>query len=311
VDDFERTGITHYNDGIRGKLRTLNQKLRLLMRRTWIVLLSVYRVFQILCFLLGVGVIAGTISLSAYFHSFFASMPKLKSMDYPAIRSLAQSRVHDRLEKKDGHPTWVELRDVSRDYLYSIVMSEDSTFFEHRGFNYEAMVNSLAENIREMRPAFGASTISQQVSKVLFLTSEKTITRKIREFFVTLDLENTYNKNQILEIYLNVAEFGPDIIGAQSAAMHYFNKPASQINAAEGAFIALMLPSPKRNHYAVFQNRNLTSSKRKKIARVLREMHYRELISESQYERYMSYNFFGSGHSKRQSRNLSTQSNED
>src|SRR5690606_7712117 len=98
--------------------------------------------------------------------------------------------------------------------------------------------------------------------------------------------------NQIIEIYLNLAEFGPDIFGVRAASHHFFGKSPGKINAAEGAFMALMLPSPRKNHYAIFQNHNLTRAKRKRIRRVLRDMMYSEFISPEQYRRYLRYDYF-------------------
>ena len=106
------------------------------------------------------------------------------------------------------------------------------------------------------------------------------------------DLEKHFTKNQILELYLNIAEFGPDIFGVHAASRYYFKKRPSKINAAEGAFLSLMLPSPRRNHYSLFQNRNLTPNKKRKLRRVLRGMVSEGFISQKQYNRYVRYNFF-------------------
>ncbi|MEK7691555.1 MAG: biosynthetic peptidoglycan transglycosylase, partial [Bdellovibrionota bacterium] len=173
-----------------------------------------------------------------------------------------------------------------------IVMSEDSEFFEHDGINVEAIIDAIAVNLRTQKNTIGASTISQQVAKNLFLEFEKSYVRKIKEFMITRDIERRFTKNQILELYLNLAEFGPDIFGVEAAGQHYFGKKASAINAAEGAFIALMLPSPRRLHYSVYQNQNLTDARRKRIRRVLQDMLYNEFITEGQFAQYVRYPYF-------------------
>jgi len=96
-------------------------------------------------------------------------------------------------------------------------------------------------------------------------------------------MEERFTKNEILEIYLNIAEFGPDIFGVYMASMHYFNKEPKRINTAEGAFLALMLPSPKKYHYSIFRNKYLANRHKKKLRRILKDMLYKELISPEQY----------------------------
>ncbi len=187
------------------------------------------------------------------------------------------------------------MKEINRELLFSIVISEDSTFFEHGGFNLEAMIDSVAENIKERRPAYGASTITQQVAKNLFLTNEKTILRKLQEAILTNKLEAKFSKNEILEVYLNIAEFGPDIFGINAASHHFFKLNPSEVNAAQGALLAQMLPSPRRHYFQIFENKNLTRAKRKRIDRILRDMLYQEYITEKQYREYVRYRYFEEG----------------
>ena len=156
----------------------------------------------------------------------------------------------------------------------------------------DALVNSFAENLKRREFAFGGSTISQQVVKNIFLDNKKSIIRKIRELVVTRRLEKRFSKNLILELYLNIAEFGPDIFGVNAASHYYFKKSPSRINAAEGAFMALMLPSPRKNHYRLFQNRNLSERWRRKLQRILKDMRYNDFITEKQYRYYINYPYF-------------------
>lgn len=269
-----------------------------LLLRTWNVLLSPYRLFKFACFSVGFTVVILVLTGWVYLFFQYRSLPKLAQMDFQNLKTLATQKVHSRLEVKRPY-SWTGISEIHRDYLYSIVMSEDSGFFEHSGLNVDAMIDSLAENIKERRLAYGASTITQQVVKNLFLTQEKSFLRKLKEIIITRSLEKRFSKNQILELYLNLAEFGPDLYGVRAAATRYFGKTPSEINAAEGAFLALMLPSPRRNHYAIFQNKNLTSARRHKIHRVLNDLLYNEYISEEQYRKYRHYDFFAATRSAR------------
>ncbi|WP_187265435.1 biosynthetic peptidoglycan transglycosylase [Reinekea thalattae] len=200
-------------------------------------------------------------------------------------------KIDSRSKRAEYH--WVRLADVNRDLLYAVVMSEDGLFFEHQGINWDALITAIGENIKRRQLSFGGSTISQQVAKNVFIrSSTKSLHRKLIEFFVTRELEAQLTKNEILELYLNVAEFGPDIYGVSHAAKYYFSKPVGQINAAEGAFLALMLPSPRKYHYSIFQNQNLVPRHQRKLKRVLSDMLYKEYISPSQYRRYLNWQYF-------------------
>ncbi len=263
------------------------------LKSTRRILTTPWRIFVLFCFTLGFIALAITATVGLSARAFMHALPQVDNLKFADLQTIAMRRIGEKAVDKTYRHRWVSLRDVSRDYLYAIVLSEDSTFFEHGGFNFDAITDSLAENIKERKPAFGGSTISQQVTKNLFLDSEKSLLRKVKEFFITRSLERRFSKNEILEIYFNLADFGPDLYGVGTAASHFFHKSPMEINAAEGAFIALMLPSPKRHYYAVFENRNLTKQKRKKIERVLRDMLYEEYISELDYRRYVSYDYFG------------------
>ena len=267
-----------------GKKMSFTRKIRAMVT-------SPYRLFQAICFWMGFSVLLVGILGGIYFSSVYLSLPHLSSKSFDQLKNIASEQTEKKRDsKRKLH--WIGIDAISRDFLYAIVMSEDVSFFSHGGVNYEAIAYSLAENIKRKKYAFGGSTISQQVVKNLFLSSRKTIDRKFREIWLTFRLEDQFSKNEILEIYFNVAELGPDIYGVREAAQHYFKKHPSEINAAEGAFIGLMLPSPRRFHYSVFENENLTKTKLKKIKRVLRDMLHHEYISLEQYREYLYYDFY-------------------
>ena len=146
-------------------------------------------------------------------------------------------------EGTDIDQQWVSWESISPHLPIAVVAAEDQKFPEHRGFDTESIRSALEEEGSKGR---GASTISQQVVKNLFLWPGRSLTRKGIEAYLTLFLEILWPKQRILEVYLNVAEFGPGIFGAEAAAQTFFGKPASRLSARESALMATVLPSPKR-----------------------------------------------------------------
>ncbi len=140
---------------------------------------------------------------------------------------------------------WVDWVDLSRHLPIAVVAAEDQRFLEHRGFDLESIRSALEENQERGRPR-GASTISQQVAKNLFLWPDQSYVRKGLEAAITVLIELTWSKRRILEVYLNVAQFGPGLYGAGAASERYFSKPASAIEPGEAALLAAVLPNPIR-----------------------------------------------------------------
>ena len=136
---------------------------------------------------------------------------------------------------------WVPWEQLSPQLPVALVAAEDQRFPRHRGFDFEAIEAALAERGRR-----GASTISQQVAKNLFLWSGRSWLRKGLEAGFTVLIEALWSKQRILEVYANIAEFGPGVYGAEAAAQRYFGKPAAHLDAAESARLAAVLPSPRR-----------------------------------------------------------------
>ncbi len=149
-------------------------------------------------------------------------------------------------EKKKITQRWVPIGQVSPLLIKAVLIGEDDKFYQHEGFDYEAMEQAFEKNIKTGRFASGGSTISQQLTKNLFLSPEKSLTRKVKEAILTWRMENTLSKRRILELYVNVAEWGDGIFGVEAAARHYFHKPASQLSSMEAARLASVLPNPIR-----------------------------------------------------------------
>ncbi|MES2769371.1 MAG: biosynthetic peptidoglycan transglycosylase, partial [Bdellovibrionota bacterium] len=154
---------------------------------------------------------------------------------------------------------------------------EDGGFYTHKGFDVEELKNSFMKNIKKMSFARGGSTITQQLAKNLYLTPEKTLTRKLKELILTKRIEERYSKDVILEKYLNVVEFGKGIYGIKAATEYYFQKPPSMVTPLEAAFIAFLLPNPDK--YAVsFKKKELTPFARSRIKDILFKMqHYKKI----------------------------------
>ena len=146
-----------------------------------------------------------------------------------------------------GNPDFVPLADLPHHVVRAVTTSEDGGFFAHAGFDYEEIRNALAERAGSGRVR-GASTITQQLAKNLFLSGERTLSRKIREALLTVALEASLPKARLLEMYLNIVECGPGLHGIGPAARHYFAKDARQLTAREAAFLASVIPSPARFH---------------------------------------------------------------
>jgi monofunctional biosynthetic peptidoglycan transglycosylase len=140
---------------------------------------------------------------------------------------------------------WVGARKISSAAYQAVIASEDQRFFEHRGFDFHA-IQAAVDNYFEGRRLRGASTISQQVAKNLFLSPSKSFIRKAFEVWFTLLLEAFWSKERILTVYLNVAEFGDHLFGIEAASRHYFGIPAARLSRAQAALLAATLPNPLR-----------------------------------------------------------------
>jgi len=281
------------HESVKNKLSLrLKGKVRSILEWVSFVVLSPYRFFRSVCLITGflVWVSIGIIVILLY--GFFISLPDFETITFQEFKRAAQGRVMNKLDGKRGNYRWTPLEEISRDLLYAVVMGEDASYFEHKGINYDALINAFAENIKRRKFVYGASTISQQVVKNVFLYTSKSFTRKVKELITTRRMEGRFSKNQILEVYLNIAEFGPNIFGVGRASTYYFNKKPSQVNAAEGAFLALMLPSPRKYHHSIFQNKYIANRHKRKLRRILKDMLYKELISPQQYQDYLNYSYF-------------------
>ena len=167
----------------------------------------------------------------------------------PSTTSFMSLRL-DELREKDPRAglkqQWVPYERISANLKRAVVAAEDAKFSEHEGFDWEGIQKALEKNQKKGRIVAGGSTISQQLAKNLFLSASKTPWRKAQEAVITLMLEAVLDKRRILEIYLNVVEWGNGVFGAEAAARHYYGTSAAQVSAEQAARLAVLLPNPRK-----------------------------------------------------------------
>ncbi len=168
-------------------------------------------------------------------------------------------------------PGWANLGEISRFAIGAVIVSEDWNFFSHDGVDFDELKDAIETDLRKRRFARGASTLTQQVVKNVFLTKDKSLIRKLKELYMATELEDQVPKRRILEVYFNIAEWGEGIYGIRAASRHYFSKSPGELTPKEAAFLAMLLPSPKRYSQS-FRRKRLTPYARKQIKAILRKM---------------------------------------
>lgn len=170
-----------------------------------------------------------------------------------------------RLSGGDVTQSWVDYDRIAKSAKQAAIVSEDAKFVSHHGFDFDSIQAAIAANEAEGAISAGGSTISQQLAKNLFLTSHRSYLRKGEEAIITVMMESMWTKQRILEVYLNVAEFGEGIYGIEAAAQHYFNRSAAKLNHEQAALLISMLPNPK--YYGKNMNAKRLRNKQRIILR--------------------------------------------
>lgn len=176
-----------------------------------------------------------------------------------------------------GNPAFVSYAETPQVLVRAVTASEDAGFFGHRGFDFREIANAITDRSRVR----GASTISQQLSKNLFLSPERTLARKVREALGTVALEASLSKARLLEIYLNLAEWGPGVYGVGEAARFWFGKDARALTAREAAFLATVIPSPRRFHARMLRS-GITPWWNERIDDVLTKMRIQNQLTDEE-----------------------------
>ena len=143
--------------------------------------------------------------------------------------------------------TWVPLKRISPHLQKAVIVAEDASFYRHQGFDWDGLKEAVTRNWEKGRLRRGGSTITQQLAKNLYLSPEKNLLRKAHVALLVWELERRLPKKRILELYLNVAEWGQGVFGVEEAARRHFGKSAEELSADEAALLAAILPSPRRN----------------------------------------------------------------
>jgi monofunctional glycosyltransferase len=214
----------------------------------------------------------------------------------PSIASLADRTMNLTIQVKDwqgnlhpivagpGNPWWVPSDSIPSEMEWAVIVAEDANFYRHDGIDVKAIKDAIKYDLEKKHFARGASTITQQTAKNLFLTREKTMTRKIEEIYLTKRMEQVLTKGRILELYLNIVELGPMVYGIGHGAHFYFNKPASDLTARECAFLAAMLPGPQKV-YNPYRHLDRVLKRSEMVLRLLRQ---RGVLTEAEYRRAMT-----------------------
>ena len=178
----------------------------------------------------------------------------------PPVEGLANRRMNLTIQVKDWkgklHPFvvgpqngyWTPSEIIPPEMKWAVIVAEDANFYRHEGIDVKAIKNAIKYDLETKSFARGASTITQQLAKNLFLTREKTITRKIEEIILAKRMERELTKGRIIELYLNAVELGPMVYGIGHGAQYYFGKPAKALTPRECAFLAAMLPGPQKTY---------------------------------------------------------------
>jgi monofunctional biosynthetic peptidoglycan transglycosylase len=182
---------------------------------------------------------------------YLADLPNVKKLattnpESSAIRTHRENQIHARGGKPNSFMVWRSLDRISPHLQHAVVLSEDDTFFVHNGFDFEQIKRAAQTNWERKRFAFGASTLTQQLARTLYLSSHKNLLRKAKEALITRRLEKTLSKKRILELYLNVVEWGPQVYGAEAASLYFYKKSAQELTVDEAISLAIILPSPWR-----------------------------------------------------------------
>uniref|UniRef100_A0A831UC61 Monofunctional biosynthetic peptidoglycan transglycosylase n=1 Tax=Geobacter metallireducens TaxID=28232 RepID=A0A831UC61_GEOME len=213
----------------------------------------------------------------------------------PSVAGLKDRRMSMTIQVKDWHGDyhpfvvgpknryWTPSGSIPSEMKWAVILAEDANFYKHEGIDVKAIKNAIKYDLEKKSLARGASTITQQVAKNLFLSREKTITRKVKEIILARRMEDELTKGRIIELYLNVVELGPMVYGIGHGARYYFGKPASALTPRECAFLAAMLPGP-RVAYNPYKNLGKVLKRSNMILRLMRN---KGVLTAGEYQQAM------------------------
>jgi len=188
--------------------------------------------------------------ISLLFLLAFLLFTQLKDRFMPDITDLRTTNpertafMGDKRRRVQQH--WVRFSQIALQLKHAVIVAEDGSFYQHKGVDFHELKESIKKNIDDRSFSRGFSTITMQLARNLYLSPKKTMFRKLKEIMIAWWLERELRKDRILELYLNVIEWGRGIYGAEAAARHYFNKSAAMLSTYEAAYLAAIIPSPQR-----------------------------------------------------------------
>lgn len=189
-----------------------------------------------------------------------------------AFMDAGLSRLQDKNPDAELRHKWVAYERISPHLKRSIIAAEDSKFLDHEGFDVEGIQNAVEKNIKKGKLVAGGSTISQQLAKNLFLSGSRNFIRKGQEAIITLMIESTWSKRRILEVYLNVIEWGNGVYGAEAAARRYYKTSAANLSARQAAQLAAMVPNPRW-----LENHRSSRKYQRRVNTIARYMQYAQI----------------------------------
>jgi monofunctional biosynthetic peptidoglycan transglycosylase len=195
-----------------------------------------------------------------------------------ALMEARQAQAEAQGHSARRHWIWVPLSRIAPSLRQAVVGAEDAAFFTHEGFDWEGIKEAAKYNLEAGELKRGGSTITQQLAKNLYLSSERSLFRKAREALITRSLEQQLTKERILELYLNVAEWGQGVYGAEAAARHHFKKSARDLTPDEAAWLAAILPSPRR--YDPIRKTAALTRRHERIVRRMNQTSHHEIKPE-------------------------------
>lgn len=190
------------------------------------------------------------------------------------------------VESGPGSASWTPYEQISPYFETALLVTEDGRFFHHHGFDPRAIESSIRDNVTQGRFVRGASTLSMQLAKNLYLSREKVLARKLKEALLTTVLEQHFEKRKLLELYMNVVELGPGVYGVKQAAHYYFNTTPDRLTTAQCFFLASILPSPKKQHFE--SDGRISSGRRAYLERLMRIANERERLSSTELTRALA-----------------------
>jgi membrane peptidoglycan carboxypeptidase len=194
---------------------------------------------------------------------------------------------HRRVDVSPSSPDFIALSDVPPLFVRTLLLAEDAGFYGHSGIDLRELPTALLTNWSRGEAARGASTITQQLAKNLFLSRDKEVGRKLQELAITFLLESALGKDRILEIYLNIIEWGPDLRGLRPAARHYFDCEPQALMPAQMAFLVAIIPGPIKYQRSIARG-TPSPGLRLLIDNLLAKLRSVEAIGEDEYQRALS-----------------------